>query len=305
MNTVDLPALNNKFGIDGHLSFRRGPGGLAIAEISNLHASATLFLHGAHLASWTPRKQQPVIWLSPLAQFNAGKPIRGGVPICWPWFASHPTEPGYPFHGPARTSLWEVANTAQLDDGTTFIALRLPPRAASQTVWPHPTPVEVRFTLGNTLEIELATRNEGLQPVVIGQALHTYFRVGDIRQISIQGLDGCTYIDKLEDGQRKKQQGPITIAAEIDRIYLDSGTDCQIDDPSLNRRIRISKKGSHSTIVWNPWSAKASAMADMDEGCHANMVCVETANAADDVVAIAPREEYKLWVRYSVEAGCD
>ena len=204
---------------------------MAIAEISNLNASATVFLQGGHLASWTPRRQQPVIWLSPMAQFSKGKPIRGGVPICWPWFASHPTEPNFPFHGPARTSLWEVAETARLDDGTTFFALRLPANEATQAVWPYPTPVEIHFTVGNSLEIELATRNEGSEPVAIGQALHTYFRVGDVRKISIHGLDGCPYIDKLKDGQRKQQQGPVDITSEVDRIYLDSGSDCQIDDP--------------------------------------------------------------------------
>ena len=303
MKNFDLPDLNHRFGKDGHLSFKKGPGGLAIAEISNHHASATIFLQGGHLASWTPRSQQPVIWLSPMAQFGKGRPIRGGIPICWPWFASHPTKPDFPFHGPARTSLWEVAETAVLDDGATFLALRLPVSETIQAVWPHQTPVEIRFTVGNILEIELITRNEGTEPVVIGQALHTYFRVGDVRKISIHGLDGCPYIDKLDDGPRKQQQATVEISSEIDRIYLDSGGDCQIDDPSLKRRICINKRGSHSTFVWNPWVDKAAAMPDMGVGCHANMVCVETANAADDVATISPGAEHKLWVRYSVEAA--
>jgi len=301
MTNLDLPALNHQFSKAGHLSFQKGPGGLVIAEISNHHASATIFLQGGHLASWVPRRQHPVIWLSPMAIFAKGRPIRGGVPVCWPWFASHTAAPDFPFHGPARTSLWEVAETAELDDGATFLALRLPVSETIQAVWPHQTPVEIRFTVGNTLEIELITRNDGTEPVVIGQALHTYFRVGDVRKISIHGLDGCPYIDKLDDGPHKQQQGAVEISSEIDRIYLDSGGDCQIDDPSLKRRISINKRGSHSTVVWNPWVDKAAAMPDMGVGCHANMVCVETANSADDVATIAPEEEHKLWVRYSVE----
>ncbi|MCX7109949.1 MAG: D-hexose-6-phosphate mutarotase [Proteobacteria bacterium] len=301
MTKVDLPAVNQKFAIDGHLNFNNGPGGLAIAEIGNLHASANIFLQGAHLASWTPRRRQPVIWLSPLARFAEGKPIRGGVPVCWPWFASHPSEANFPFHGFARTSLWEVAETAKLDDGGTLLVLRLPPNEASLAVWPNPTPVEIRFTVGDTLGIELVTRNEGAAPVIIGQALHAYFRVGDVRQIAILGLDGHPYIDKLEEGKRKQQEGQIRIGGEVDRIYLDAGGDCQIEDPSLKRRILIGKQGSHSTIVWNPGAEKAAAIADMGEACHANMVCVETANAADDVVTIAPGAEHKLSIRYSVE----
>jgi glucose-6-phosphate 1-epimerase len=303
MTTLDLHAINKRYGIDGHLSFRKGPGGLAIAEIGNLHASASIFLQGAHLASWTPRRQQPVIWLSPTALFKEGKAIRGGIPICWPWFASHPSEPSFPFHGFARTMLWEVLETAKLEEGVTFLALRLPPNEASLAVWPHPTPVEIHFTIGNTLDIALVTRNEGSAPVVLGQALHTYFRVGDVRKISICGLEACDYIDKLEEGQRHRQQGPVSIAGEVDRIYLDAGGDCKIDDTSLNRRIIISKQGSHSTIVWNPWADKAAVMADMGRESYANMVCVETANAAEDVVAIAPGAEHRLGVRYYLECG--
>ena len=301
MTKLDLSAINQGFGIDGHISFKNGPGGLAIAEVSNLHASASLFLQGAHLASWTPRRQQPVIWLSPTAQFNEGKTIRGGIPVCWPWFATHPSEPSFPFHGIARTSLWEVIETAMLDDGSTRLRLSLPPSEAGKAVWPHPTPVEICFTIGSTLEIELTTRNEGTEPVVIGQALHTYFRVGDVKQIAIKGLEGFTYLDKLEADQRKQQDGPIGINGEVDRIYLDQGGYAQIEDPSLKRRIVISKQGSHSTIVWNPGAEKAAKIIDMGETCHANMVCVETANAADDVVTLAPGEEHRLSVRYSVE----
>ena len=302
MTTQDLPAINQQFGIDQHLTFRLGPGGLAIAEIGNLHASATVFLQGAHLASWTPRRQQPVIWLSPLAQFKPGKPIRGGVPVCWPWFAAHPSDPGFPFHGPARSSRWEVAETAKLDDGSTLLALRLPPSTVGlAAVWPHRTPLEIRFTVGTTLQIELVTRNEGTEPVVVGQALHTYFRVGDVREIAIHGFDGLPYIDKLDGGQRKQQQGALAVEGEVDRIFLDTGGECQIEDPALGRRIHIAKQGSHSTVVWNPGADKAAAIPDMGAGSHVEMVCVETANADADQVVIAPGETHQLSVLYRVE----
>ena len=302
MTNLNLAAINERFGIDGHLSFKKGPGGLAIAEIGNLHASATIFLQGAHLASWTPRRQQPVIWLSPLAQFVEGKPIRGGIPVCWPWFAANSNGANLPFHGIARTAPWDVLASGGLDDGATRLVLRLPSTEDSQKICPHPTPVEIYYTVGNTLAIELVTRNEGSEPVVVGQALHTYFHVGNVNEISIHGLDGCSYLDKLDHDRRKPQQGPLKVSAEIDRIYLDAGADCHIADPILNRRIVIGKQGSHSTIVWNPGPDKSKAMADMGQGSHANLVCVETANAADDVVTIPPGSEHKLAVCYRVES---
>jgi len=298
MPQLDLPALNQKYAIPGQLEFRETPGGLVAAEINNTHGHATLFLQGAHLTDWTPHGQKPVIWLSPKAVFAKGKAIRGGVPVCWPWFGAHDSEPGFPAHGYARSSLWEVAETSAREDGATCLALRLP---GKQPVWPYDAPAELRLAVGKTLEIELATRNLGTEAVVLGQALHAYFLVDDARRIEIGGLDGCPYIDKL-DGQRKRQAGPVGISGEVDRIYLDSTGDCLIDDPGLGRRIRIAKRGSASTIVWNPWTEKARQLGDLGEDGYLGMVCVESANAAEDVVGLAPGAEHSLWVEYSVEA---
>ena len=301
MSCDNLAELNNRFGIAGHLSFQKGPGGLAMVEISNSKASANLFLQGAHLARWTPRRQQPVIWLSPKTQFSVGKPIRGGVPVCWPWFASHPDGLDFPFHGHARITDWEVAETAELDDGATYLVLRLPPSEATRAVWPHATPVEIRLTVGLTLEIELATQNLDSQAVVLGQALHSYFRVGDVRLVKIHGLENCAYIDKLANGERKQQNGPLSLDGETDRVYLNSSQECLIEDPVLSRRIHINKRGSNSTVIWNPWSEKASKTADLGPDSYLNMVCVESANAADDVVTLVPGAKHSLWVKYTVE----
>ncbi len=298
MPHLDLSALNQRFALPGQLDFRENPGGLVVAEINNTHGHATLFLQGAHLTDWTPHGQEPVIWLSPKAMFAEGKAIRGGIPVCWPWFGAHTSEPDFPAHGYARITLWEVTETAGLEDGTTRIALHLP---WNPSLWPYDTPVEFLLTVGKTLGMELTTRNQGTEAVVLGQALHAYFQVGDVRRIEIGGLDGCPYVDKL-DGQRKKQMGPVAIGGEVDRIYLDSTRDCVISDPGLGRRIRISKRGSHSTIVWNPWVEKASQLGDLGDDGHLGMVCVESANAAEDVVNLHPGMEHRLWVEYSLEA---
>jgi glucose-6-phosphate 1-epimerase len=294
----DLPALNHRFGLPT-LRFRTGLAGLAVAEIDNTHGRARLVLQGAHLIDWTPLGQQPVLWLSPKAHFAAGKAIRGGVPICWPWFGAA-ADPALPAHGYARTTVWQVAASSERSDGTTQICFNLPQTAASLALWPYATPLRLCVTVGETLDIELTTGNQGAAAVLVGQALHAYFHVSDVRQIAVHGLDGRPYLDKT-DGQRKTQIGPVLFTAEIDRVYLDAPGDCLIDDPALNRRIRVQKRGSASTIVWNPWEQRAGQLTDIGEDAWPGMVCVESANAAGDVVVIEPGGEHRLWASYGVE----
>jgi len=301
MNTSELDTLNKQYALPGKLAFGPGPGGLAVAVVSNSHARAMIALQGAHVMTWTPHGQQPVIWLSRAAAFVPGKSIRGGVPICWPWFGPHASDPKLPGHGFARTVPWEVTRTGSLADDRTTLVLRLAETEVTRKQWPHATPVEVRITVGAALEIELVTRNDTSTPVTMGDALHTYFEVSDVRQVKIHGLGACPYLDKVDGGQRKQQQGPVTIASEVDRIYLDSTSDCLIEDPRWRRRIRISKRGSRSTVVWNPWIEKAAKMGDFGMHGFLNMVCVESANAADDVVSIPAGGEHRLWVRYALE----
>lgn len=298
--STDLAVLSERFAIPNQVAFK-SQGGLTVAVVGNSLATATIALQGAHVMTWAPRGHKPVVWLSPAAKLAPGKSIRGGVPVCWPWFGPHATEPKLPGHGYARTVPWEVIDTRALPDGATRLAFRLVESDATRAQWPHATPVELHVTVGDALECELVTRNDDPAPVVIGDALHTYFAVSDVRQVGIHGLGGLPYLDKVDGGQRKQQAGPVTIAGEVDRIYLDSVADCLIDDPRWRRRIRISKRNSRSTVVWNPWIEKAEKMGDLGANGYLRMVCVESANAADDVVTIAPGGEHRLWVRYSVE----
>ena len=168
-------------------------------------------------------------------------------------------------------------------------------------MWSHTSTLECHITVGATLEIDLVTRNTSAAPISIGQALHTYFEVSDIREVAISGLEGCPYIDKVDGGSRKQQIGAVTFNGETDRIYLHSTADCVIQDSGQRRRIRISKRGSHSTVVWNPWIEKAAKMGDLGDDGYLRMVCVESANAADDVVIIPAGGEHRLWVSYAVE----
>lgn len=299
MNTKGT-TLNDDFGIKGQLAFRDAGDGFIVIDIDNRHCTASIAMQGAHLMRWTPKGEQPVIWMSPVAKLAHGKSIRGGVPICWPWFGAHATESSFGGHGFARTGAWDVIGTEALEDGSTQISFAI--AEINREQWPHQAPAEIHMTIGHVLEMELATENQGDQAITVGDALHTYFCVSDAGAITITGLDGCDYIDKVGPATRKKQQGDITIDSEVDRIYLDQGQDVVIEDPGLNRNIRIEKQGSHSTIVWNPWIDKTLKMGDFgsDDG-YLGMVCVESANADEDVVALAPGELHSLWVRYSVE----
>jgi glucose-6-phosphate 1-epimerase len=301
MTNSALSALNMRYGIAGQVSFKDGPGGLTMAEVANAHATATIALQGAHVMTFVPRGEQPLLWLSAFAKFAPGKSIRGGVPICWPWFGPHATESSFPGHGFARTVPWEVLKTEALSGGGTRLVLRIVQSDATRAQWSHPSDCLCEISIGRTLDIDLVTRNAGSAPIVIGDALHTYFQVSDVRQCAIRGLEDCPYLDKVSGGQRKQQVGAVTINAETDRIYLDSVADCVIEDPGLKRRIRISKRNSRSTVVWNPWIEKAAKMGDFGENGYLSMVCVESTNAADDIVTIPPGGEHRLQVRYGLE----
>ena len=309
MNTPDVEQLNEKFALqngDNYLRFKTGKDGMIVIEIQNNQASAIISLQGAHLLSWIPKGEEDVIWLSEDASFAPGKSIRGGVPICWPWFGAHGSttkeaNPDYPAHGFARTTNWEVICTEDLDSDRTRITFITLPQAENVQMWPAETSVQFQLTIGKKLEIELITHNNGSEPITIGQALHTYFNVGDVSNVLLHGLDNTDYLDKLEDFRLKVQHGPVTINEEVDRIYLDTTTECVIEDKTLKRNIIINKCGSHSTVVWNPWQETAAKMGDLGEEGFKKMLCVESCNAAEDVVTIEPAKAHHLWVQYEVQ----
>lgn len=319
---MNLDELNHQYGTDGQLVFKSGKGGLPVIEVNNPLCTAIISLQGAQVLSWTPLPcdQQTdslsgakadeeatvasdVIWLSREAGFASGQSIRGGIPICWPWFGAHRSNKTLPAHGFARVSLWQVLSTEILPDNSIRISFSLNKTNENSHMWPADTSVQCQITLGSKLEIELITHNHGNAAVTIGQALHTYFRVADISQVKLHGLDEAEYLDKLAGYQRKRQQGPVIIDREVDRIYLDTTSDCVIEDSALKRNIVIIKCGSHSTVVWNPWQETAAKMGDLGKDGYKQMLCVESANAAEDEVTIEAGKDHHLWVQYSVKTG--
>ena len=309
MNTPDTEQFNDKYAVedfDNYLRFTKGRGEMTVVEVQNNQASASISLQGAHLLGWTPEAEEGVIWLSEDASFAPGKSIRGGIPVCWPWFGAHGSTTNeanldYPAHGFARTTNWDIICTEDLDGDRTRLTFILLPQAENEPMWPADTSVQLQFTIGKKLEMELITHNNGSETITIGQAFHTYFKVADVSKVLLHGLDDTDYLDKLEDFRHKVQHGPVTISEEVDRIYLDTSSECVIEDKILNRNIIINKCGSHSTVVWNPWQETAAKMGDLGVDGYKKMLCVESSNAADDVVIIEPGKAHHLWVQYEVQ----
>lgn len=298
----DIVDLNVKHGLGGAVQFYQGEGDLTLVDVANSLGMATLALQGAQLLTWAPRREKPVVWLSPEAKYVAGKSMRGGAPVCWPWFGAHASDNAFPAHGFARNVPWEVLGSAALPNGATELTLRLVQDSSTRKYWSHASELTLRLVVGQVAEMDLITKNTGNEAFTITQALHTYFAVGNVRDVVVHGLSGLEYFDKADGGKHKKQDGPVAFFAETDRIYFNSTADCLIDDPRWRRRIRVSKRGSNSTVVWNPWIEKAIKLGDMGKDGYLNTLCVESANAATDVVTLAPGQTHTLHVRYSVEA---
>lgn len=294
--------LNHRFAIEGVVSFSEKPNGFVIVEVNNAHASATIAMQGAHLMTFQPKDQEALIWMSPEAKLAQGKSIRGGVPVCWPWFGPHESQAKFPAHGFARTVPWRLNQVHALPDGSTRLEFELMQSPTTRTQWPYPCSVRTIITIGKSLQHELITTNNGTAPMVIGEALHTYFQVGDVRKVTVNGLQGGDYLDKVNGFQRFTQQGPVNFNGEVDRIYLDAPAVTEIRDPAMKRRIVIRSKGSRSTVVWNPWTEKAAQMGDLGPDGYLHMLCVETANAAEDTVNLAPGAQHRLVAQYAIEA---
>ena len=308
MKLPSIKQLNQHFSFENGehgLYFKSGQGDIPLVKIKNNQASATISMQGAHVLSWIPHGEDEVIWVSDDAKFAPGKSVRGGIPICWPWFGPHDNNT-YPAHGFARTVLWQIVSAEELSDGKSRITFSLDTTdldADLQAMWTQPTRAEIRITIAKTLTIEFTTFNLSDKPMTIGQALHTYFKINDVSNTKVYGLEGKDYLDKTDRFKRKTQIGSITIGEEVDRVYLQTPDDVIIEDEK--RKIIIRKQGSHSTVVWNPWQAVAEKMGDLGKDGYLNMLCVESANAAKDTVTIDPGKSCTLFVTYDVDSALD
>jgi len=263
-------------------------------RLSNEHGEVVFYRFGAHVARYDLSNGEPVLWVSNRSRFDGEHPIRGGVPLCMPWFGPHPTDPKQPSHGYGRTAIWTLQEHAAdharltLETEGPGLDLNTPCRFAAT----------FRIELEASLHLELTIENQSDDSMPLTEALHSYFPVSDVRRVTVDGLEGAQYVDKVAGGERRIQaDGPIRIAGQTDRVYLHTPATCAVRDPDWHRRIVIDKEGSRSTVVWNPWIDKAARMEDFGDDEWPGMICIEAANALDDGLTLAPGESHRLAIR--------
>jgi D-hexose-6-phosphate mutarotase len=279
-----------------------GAGGLERARVDSARAEAHIYLQGATVTHFQPRGAAPVLFLSNRAAWAAGRPIRGGVPLVFPWFGAHASQPKAPAHGFARTRAWRLINSQATDDAVVVELALDDDEASRSSAWPHAFQLRYRVSVGAALGLSLGVVNTSAQTFSFEAALHTYLAVGDVRAVAITGLENTAYIDKV-DGMTRKRQGtePLRLTGETDRVFVGTRGRCVVEDRVLARRLTVDKTGSATTVVWNPWSAKAAGIADLEPDDWRRMVCVETANAADDAVTLAPGERHVMTATIRVD----
>jgi len=277
--------------------------GLQFIEIDNSLAVGRVALQGGHVDWWRPKSaKQDVLWRSSNARYEKGRSIRGGVPICWPWFGKHPTDGSFCAHGFARVIPWKLLESTQLKNGATKIVLTMIPTEEATKQLTYAFELILTIVVGESLYLNLKTTNLSDSPFIISEGYHTYFYISDIENIKVNGLEDSVYTDKADNFSRGIEQNAITFSNEFDRVYTNTSNDCYIEDENFNRVITIKKSNSNSTVVWTPWQEKALEIGDMGEKDEwRRMVCVETANILENSVVIYPKLSHSIATEYSVQ----
>jgi len=274
-------------------------------RISSDDAELTISQQGAQVIAYQRKGQQPLIWSNPDAVFKQGTAVRGGVPVCWPWFGNLARNPqavqaeyraadAAPSHGLVRALDWALLGIEQTQHGLQAQFTATAAAEGKLAGWPHKVAVTLTVLLNDTLRLSLTSRNLGTEAVTLSQALHSYFAVSDVRQVRVEGLDGLTYIETLDGWQSRAQQGDLHFASETDRIYLNTPQTLSFVDAAWQRRVVLTSSRSHTAVVWNPWIDRAAQLSDMADDGWQGMLCIETANVWDDVVSLAPGAEHSM-----------
>ena len=299
---MTVEQLNEDFGISGQVKVAEGKGGFPVVEISNENANAKISVYAAQVLSFKPvGETEDMMFVSEKAYYETGKATKGGIPICWPWFGPDPEGLGRASHGFVRDRLWTLLSVEAVSAGETKVRLGVTASEETEEIWPESFELVIEIVVGAELTVTLITENTGDRAFSITQAFHAYFTIGDVNKVRVLGLEGASYLDKVDGGAQKTQDGGLTVSGEVDRVYTGVGPELVIDDAALGRRIRISTAGSHTAIVWNPWKEISLKMADLSEQSYQHFICVEAANAADEVIEVLPGAEYRMQAVYTVE----
>lgn len=293
MITTDIPERLKRFEIPGRITVLEGNGEMPKIEVTSDWSAAEIYLHGAHVTDFQKKGEPPLLFTSQFSQFAGDRPIRGGIPVIFPWFGARE---GGSAHGFARTSDWELHEATTVPEGGVSLRFSFPGSAESAMCPTFAANYVVTITDKLTLEL-IVTNSSGNQELAFENCLHTYFAIGDISEVSVVGLKGTSYYDKADHFVQKIDNADaIRISSEEDRIYFDTTNTVEIVDPVLKRRIRIEKSGSASTVVWNPWIAKSQQISDFGNDEYKQMICVESGNVAKNKLTLPPGKSSVLKV---------
>ncbi|MDD2306683.1 MAG: D-hexose-6-phosphate mutarotase [Prolixibacteraceae bacterium] len=290
---IDIDELDDKFSIEGEVGFAELEEDLVFITVSNKYADADICLYGAHITSFRPHNSMDLLWMSTESSFEVGKAIRGGIPVCFPWFGPHKTDSDKPQHGFARLMYWEVASTSTNAAGESIVKLELNSSEETKAYWPYDFCAEMTIVVGKTLVETLKITNTSAEPFDYTCALHTYYSLSAIESISIEGLQGLTYYNQLNGENGVQEEEKLEIADALTRHYLNTETPVIIDDSAFRRRIKVDKKGSKVTTVWNPGAETCAKIGDLPDDGYETFVCVEATNAFDYPIHLAPGESFE------------
>ena len=298
---TDTDQLDEKFGIEGEVGFMEMDGDLTYINISNKYADADICLYGAHVTSFRPVRTMEVLWMSPESLFEVGNPIRGGIPVCFPWFGPHKTDSSLPQHGFARLMYWNVQKTASLPNGETQIDLRLNSSEETKKYWPFDFEAVMHFIIGAKMTVSLEVKNTSSENFRYGCALHTYFAISDIAHIHIAGLQGLTYFNQLSGQNDKQIKEILHITEGLTHHYLNTETPVLLTDEAYRRQLKIEKTGSKVTTVWNPGETSCTGINDIPNDGFATFVCIEATNAFDYTTELTPGASHQTTQIFGLE----
>ena len=261
-----------------------------------------MYLHGAHLTSWKPAGHDEVLFISTKSRWEEGHAIRGGIPICFPWFRGKVDDAHAPAHGFVRTKMWQLESIVEIgNENGVAVTMFTQSDEHTRKWWPGEFRLVHRVTFGSALRLELVCMNTGTMPFRFEEALHTYNRIASIQDARVQGLDGVSYLDNTDSNKEKTQRGDVIVAAQTDSAYRNTQNEVALLDPKRKRRIRLQKDHSLSTVVWNPWSEGATRLQDLGEGEWRQFLCVEASNILDAAINLAPGQEHRVAAVLTVE----
>jgi glucose-6-phosphate 1-epimerase len=296
----DEAILNRLKDLAGSVELVQGNGRLPKLRIKSKTGAAEIYLYGAQVTSWKPEGAEEVLFVSEKSHWEAGRAIRGGIPVCFPWFRAKADDPQAPTHGFVRTKMWRLESLSDEDEGSVTALFTMESDDSTRRWWPYDFRLEYRIAVGAELKLELTVRNTGQAELQLEEALHTYFNVGDVERAEVKGLDGVAYLDNRDGNRRKVQLGDLRPTGQMDNAYLDATGEVEIADPARGRWLKTRKANSHSTIVWNPWREGAASLSDFGDEEWRQMLCVEGGNIIGSAIILKPDETHTLRVVISV-----